>query len=357
VRTDVAMIAHINLPGLDNSSLHSTGYVSRESADSQNEVCARHPAKGTQLRRGGDQWQDLTRASSAPQSSEGGNVSDTPEDEVQLLNWMRLSIEMARKSKTEDNRSSVAPNVGVVIVKDGAILGESFRGRTGEGEHAEYGLLKELEGVDLKGAIVFTTLEPCSRRGPGKSPCAEWLVGRGISTVYIGRYDPNPKIYREGWRLLRDRGMALRDYPSGLRKELDELNAAFVGRYRAAEGPVGTATFDHEQYGGRYSIYDGPEHAVEFVTAWTARGSNSIYAVDHSNNVALARYAKEFSEIDDPGALDFGNYAVAVNEGEIAVFRAQGHHVLVRVEKVFAGPERGADRTELQISFEVRMAL
>jgi hypothetical protein len=35
--------------------------------------------------------------------------------------------------------------------------------------------------------------------------------------------------------------------------------------------------------------------------------------------VALARYAAEFAEIDDPRALDFA-YAVPVNVGEIAVF-------------------------------------
>lgn len=276
-------------------------------------------------------------------------------EEVAKLGWMRRSVELAGQSQAEDGRISVAPRVGVVIIKDGKHLGESYRGRTGDGQHAEYGLLKELDGVDLTGATAFTTLEPCSRRGTGKRPCAEWLVERGVSTVYIGVYDPNPKIYREGWRYLRDHGVEIRDYPAGLRSELSELNSAFVGQYRAALGPTGSATFDYKQNGGKYSIFSDVDKTVEFVTKWTQRGAGSIYAYDSRNHVALARYATKFSEIDDPGALDFGNYSDGADEGEIVVFRKGADFLLVRIEKVYAGPDRGADRTELQITFEVRM--
>jgi hypothetical protein len=46
VRTDVAMIAHINLPRLDNSSLHSAGSRARSMAIGSGEVCAPEPAVG-----------------------------------------------------------------------------------------------------------------------------------------------------------------------------------------------------------------------------------------------------------------------------------------------------------------------
>lgn len=108
------------------------------------------------------------------------------EEEAKVLESMRRSAELARRSEGESGRTSVAPGVAVVITQNGKQVGESYRGRSGSGEHAEYVLLKELEGVDLSGATVFTTLEPCSRGGPGKHPCAERLVARRISTVYIG---------------------------------------------------------------------------------------------------------------------------------------------------------------------------
>lgn len=277
------------------------------------------------------------------------------QQEIATHGWMRQSVELAAQSVAEGDRTSVAPSVGVVIVKDGKQIGESYRGRTGKGQHAEYGLLQELEGVDLTGATVFTTLEPCSRRGTGKRPCAEWLVERGVSTAYIGMYDPNPEIYREGWRCLRDHGIELRDYPSGLRAELSKLNSGFIGQYRMAVGPTGSATFDYEQNDGKYSIFSDPDRVLEFETQWTQRGAHSIYAYDARNHVALARYAHEFSEIDDPGALDFGNYSEGANEREIVVFRKDSHYLLVRIEKVYAGTDGGDDRTELQITFEVRM--
>ncbi|HEX4492819.1 MAG TPA: hypothetical protein VH914_16555, partial [Acidimicrobiia bacterium] len=105
------------------------------------------------------------------------------------------------RSVVEDRDDMRPPKVGVVIVgSDGQVLGESFRGEfmtpNGSPWHAEAGLLEtRLKGVDLTGAVVYTTLEPCSRRGEGKTPCAERLVAAGVATVVIGIYDPNPNIW------------------------------------------------------------------------------------------------------------------------------------------------------------------
>ncbi|MBA3809686.1 MAG: hypothetical protein H0X28_15045 [Solirubrobacterales bacterium] len=86
--------------------------------------------------------------------------------------WMERAVDVARRSRCEHSRATPAPNVGVVIVKDGELLGESFRGETGNGDHAEYGLLARLADADLTGAEVYATLEPCTRRNEPKQPCA-----------------------------------------------------------------------------------------------------------------------------------------------------------------------------------------
>ena len=91
-----------------------------------------------------------------------------------------IAVEESKKSLAEGEGK---PLVGVVIAKDGEELGRSHRGRTGSGEHAEFGLIKELraQGVDLTGAVVYTTLEPCSTRNHPKVPCAEHLAADGVT--------------------------------------------------------------------------------------------------------------------------------------------------------------------------------
>ncbi len=266
--------------------------------------------------------------------------------------FLERAVELARQSRSEEGRHSVAPKVGVVITRGGELLGESFRGETGAGHHAEFGLLERL-GERLPGATVYTTLEPCSRRNHPKRPCAEHLVAADVGTVFIGMYDPNPAIYREGWRILRDAGIRVRDFPADLRAVVVSDNARFIDQFRAATGERGQATFDYRQNGGRYVLRAGLDsHPIE--TRWGQRGRGSIYALDYNMHVALARYASEFDEIDDPGALDFSNYTVPVNEGEIVVFRNESLYALIQVVKVLAGADAGQDRTELQLTFELR---
>ena len=264
---------------------------------------------------------------------------------------MRMAVDLGKKSVAEPNRSSVAPLVGVVVVKGDVLVDAGHRGMTGEGEHAEYGVLATLKDSDLTGSTVFTTLEPCSSRNHPKVPCARHLIDRGVATVFIGMYDPNPRIYRMGWKLLRDAGVNLRDFGPELRAEIHADNQAFIQQYQMARGVRGTATFDYLQNGGKFKI--GAE-SQEFETQWTMAGKGSIHAYDSVNNVAHARYAAELIEIDDPSAYDFSDYSMTIREGEIVIFRNDSSFLLVKVEQVHSGPRYGDDYTELSISYEIR---
>lgn len=264
---------------------------------------------------------------------------------------MRLAIDLAKKCQSE-SREDPPPKVGAVLVKDGKAVAEAYRGQDHPGEHAEHVLLERLvPDMDVAGATLFTTLEPCSRRGPNKKPCAMRVVERGIAEVVIGIYDPNPKIYREGWRILRDAGVRLRDFPSDLREEIRVDNLDFRNRFQIAEGLEGTAAFDYTLNGGTFHLLYGD---CSVVTRWTHRGHGSIYAIDNTFHVALARFARDFREIDDPSALDFSNHTQPVKVGETAVFRNKtGDYALVRIEDVLSR-ERGDDRTEVRLKYELR---
>ena len=98
-------------------------------------------------------------------------------------------------------RSAPNPNVGCVIVKDGAIVG---RGATAKGgrPHAEAIALGEAN-EQAQGADVYVTLEPCahaSERGPA---CADLLVAAAPARVVVALKDPDPRNGGKGIARLR----------------------------------------------------------------------------------------------------------------------------------------------------------
>lgn len=273
--------------------------------------------------------------------------------EMDHQRWMRRAVDLAKRSVAESGRQDQAPAVGAVVVKDGVEVAHAFRGMCGEGCHAEFCALRDVDPALAEGAIVYTTLEPCSRRGPNKTPCAQRLIDAKVRTVFIGAYDPNPKIFREGWKMLRDAGIELRDFTVEFRNELKVLNERFNGQYRAAKTPTGTATFDYVRC-PTFTIGDG---GTQIQTRWSHAASGVIHAYAEQGRIALARYAKSIDEIDDPSALDFQPevHAVTAAEGEVVVFQSMAGDVfgIVRVERVLSR-ERGDDRTELCFSYEIR---
>jgi len=121
------------------------------------------------------------------------------------------------------------PRVGCVIVSaDGRLAG---RGHTQEagGAHAEVMALRDAEarGVDVRGATVYVTLEPCSHHGR-TPPCADALVAAGVGRVVIALRDPNPLVSGRGAARLGGAGIAVEWGGGG--EASRELNIGFVSR-------------------------------------------------------------------------------------------------------------------------------
>lgn len=268
--------------------------------------------------------------------------------------WMKKAVELAALSTSESGRDDPTPAVGAVIVKDGIEVASAFRGQCAAGNHAEKCAIEAADGADLRGAVVYTTLEPCSRRNAPKIACAQRLIDQGVGVVFIGLYDPNPKIYREGWKMLRDAGIKLRDFPADLRRELRHINESFLAQYESNKNRSGAATFDYI----RSPVFSIGEPPITIETKWSHAASGVIHAYADRGKIALARYAQTLEEIDDPSAMDFvqEKHAVTANDGDIIVIRGNREHIfaVIKVEQVLS-LERGDDRNEITFSYEIRM--
>jgi diaminohydroxyphosphoribosylaminopyrimidine deaminase / 5-amino-6-(5-phosphoribosylamino)uracil reductase len=97
------------------------------------------------------------------------------------------------------------PVVGAVIVRDGVVLGEGWHDEFG-GLHAERAAIAAAGGMDLTGATLYVSLEPCAHHGK-QPPCTEAIMEAGISRVVVASDDPSEKAAGRGLGILRDEGI------------------------------------------------------------------------------------------------------------------------------------------------------
>jgi diaminohydroxyphosphoribosylaminopyrimidine deaminase/5-amino-6-(5-phosphoribosylamino)uracil reductase len=117
---------------------------------------------------------------------------------------MRRAIGLAEAVRTQ---TSPNPWVGAVLVSAGGIEVDGATQPPG-GDHAEVQALRRARdaGLDVRGATVVTTLEPCSHHGR-TPPCADALVEAEVARVVVGVPDPDPQVAGRGIELLRAAGV------------------------------------------------------------------------------------------------------------------------------------------------------
>jgi len=117
--------------------------------------------------------------------------------------FMNIALEIALAG-----RGAVEPNpmVGAVIARGEVELGRGHHERFG-GPHAEINAISAARrnGVDITGATMYVTLEPCCHHGK-TPPCTDAIIASGIARVVVAMVDPDEQVSGVGIETLRGAG-------------------------------------------------------------------------------------------------------------------------------------------------------
>ena len=98
------------------------------------------------------------------------------------------------------------PSVGCCIVYNNIIIGEGYTSSAGC-NHAEINAIESVKDKSqLKEAVLYVTLEPCSHFGK-TPPCTNEIIKNKIPKVVIGTIDPDPKVCGNGVKELEKAGI------------------------------------------------------------------------------------------------------------------------------------------------------
>jgi diaminohydroxyphosphoribosylaminopyrimidine deaminase / 5-amino-6-(5-phosphoribosylamino)uracil reductase len=143
----------------------------------------------------------------------------TERDDARLL---RKAIELSRNAPP----SQTAFSVGSVIARHGTVLTTGYSRERGPRSHAEQVALEKAaeRGLDLHGATLYTSLEPCSERKSDPRACTARILEAGIVRVVFAMREPPVFVEGEGAERLAQGGVEV--------LELGE-EAPFVARINA----------------------------------------------------------------------------------------------------------------------------
>lgn len=133
-----------------------------------------------------------------------------PDDE----RWMGAAVELAWHCPPSESAYSVG---AVIVAADGTRLADGYSRENGDPHvHAEEAALSKLPAGDarLRGATIYSTLEPCSVRKSRPRSCTELILGSGIGRAVIAWREPSLFVADcQGCELLQQAGVTVTELP------------------------------------------------------------------------------------------------------------------------------------------------
>ncbi|MGW5682463.1 deaminase [Nonomuraea sp. NPDC003754] len=125
--------------------------------------------------------------------------------------WLMKAIELAKKCPP----SSTAYSVGAIIVgRHCTEIASGYSRDIDPHMHAEESALTRVGQTCLRGATIYSTLEPCSFRQSRPRTCTELIVASGISRVVIAWREPDIFVADcQGVELLQQQGIEIVELP------------------------------------------------------------------------------------------------------------------------------------------------
>jgi len=118
--------------------------------------------------------------------------------------FMKLALLQAQKNIGNTNEN---PSVGCVISKNKSVISVGCTNINGR-PHAEHNAIYQSK-INLKGADLFVTLEPCSHYGETQ-PCINSIIRSGIKRVFFSILDPDFRSYNKSTKLLQKKNIIVK---------------------------------------------------------------------------------------------------------------------------------------------------
>ena len=145
-----------------------------------------------------------------------------PDTTGEDLRYLRMAVDEGRKCTPSPTSYCVG---AVVATADGRIFA-GYTHETSATHHAEQeAIAKALAaGAVLRGAAMYSSMEPCSRRASEPESCTQLIIRHGFARAAFALYEPDCFVCCRGALTLREAGVDVRVYP-GLAGGVWEANA------------------------------------------------------------------------------------------------------------------------------------
>ncbi|EEB06028.1 CMP/dCMP deaminase family protein [Schizosaccharomyces japonicus yFS275] len=125
--------------------------------------------------------------------------------------YLRLALDEAKKC----NPTDTAFCVGSVIVENGQVVSTGYSrelpGNTHAEESAILKLLQRDPKHDFTRSVIYSTMEPCSKRLSGNVPCTQHIIANKFHKVVLGCREPTTFVVCEGVRQLQAAGIIVEE--------------------------------------------------------------------------------------------------------------------------------------------------